>query len=360
MAEGDDDSQKTEEPTAKRLRDAEEKGEVVQSQEVKNLMMVTAATVVIGVWGGWIAQSVAQELFAHMSTIHLMDTDQVGILESIQPLLWRIFMVLLLPFGIFVIVAVAANMMQHKTSFTFEKMKPDISKLNPIKAAKKFIKPKMIVDFFKIIAKLGAVSVVLFVVVYPERDRLDTLMLLPVIDVVALVHDMAIKMLIGILIIMVIVAAIDYSFQTYQHHKNLKMTKQEVKDEQKQTDGDPKIKGRLRSIRMERARQRMMAAVPDADVVITNPTHYAVALEYKHGSMDVPRLVAKGVDEVALKIREVANEHGVPIVEDPPLARALFASVELEEEVPPDHYKAVAGVIGYVMKLKKAGFASAR
>lgn len=356
----EDDSQKTEEPTPKRLREAEEKGDVAQSQEVKTFFMLAIASIVIGAGGGFIGSRVTDVLFVHLSTLHLMDTDQVGALESLMPTVWQVFLVLLLPFGALVFAALASNMMQHKTTISFEKIKPSFKKLSPISNAKKWAPDKLGVEAFKLIAKLLAVSAVIFIIVYPERGRMDTLMLLPVIDVLALIHTMVVKLLIGVLIVMAVVAAIDFSYQSYQHMKKLRMTKQQVKDEHKQTDGDPKVKGRLRAIRMERARQRMMASVPDADVVITNPTHFAVALEYKHGAMDVPMVVAKGVDGVALKIREVATDHGVPIVENPPLARALYASVDIDEEVPPDHYKAVAEVISYIMKLKRAGFKPSR
>ncbi len=355
MADEPDESQKTEEPTPKRLRDAEEKGQVVQSQEVKTLIMLAVMALVIGGFGVFISRSILDILHSYVSKIHLMSTDQVGAMESLIPVIWNVFLVMLVPFGSFLVAALAGNMIQHKTTFTFDKLKPSLNKLSPASNVKKWAPGKMAVEFGKLMGKLIAVGSVVVLIVYPERERLDTLMLLSIVDLLDLVHTMAIKLLIGVLIVMAIIAAIDFSFQTYQHHKKLRMTKQEVKDERKQTDGDPKVKGRLRAIRFERHRQRMMAAVPNADVVITNPTHYAVALEYKHGEMDVPRLVAKGMDQIALKIREIATENGVPIVENPPLARALHASVEIEEEVPPEHYKAVAEVISYVMKLRRAG-----
>jgi flagellar biosynthetic protein FlhB len=214
---------------------------------------------------------------------------------------------------------------------------------------------RMLVEFGKTTGKLLTVGAAVLIVIWPERDRLDTLMFVPVPELLDLIQIMVFRVFIAVLVVLTIIAALDYSYQKYEHMKKMRMTKQEVKDEHKQTDGDPQVKARLRQIRNERARQRMISAVPDADVVITNPTHYAVAIEYKHGQMDVPRLLAKGVDSVALKIREVATEHNVPIVENPPLARALHAGVELEEEVPPEFYKAVAEVIGYVMKLERAG-----
>jgi len=200
-----------------------------------------------------------------------------------------------------------------------------------------------------------AVSGTIFLIAYPERGRLDTVMTLPPIEIILLIKMLAIKLLIGVLIILIIIAAVDYSYQQYSFHKRMKMSLQEVKDERKNSDGDPKIKAKLRQIRMDRHAQRMMANMPRADVVITNPTHYAVAIEYKHESMEVPVLLAKGVDEVAARIREAAAEYDIPIIENPPLARALHASVEIDEEIPPDHYKAVAEVISYILKMRRAG-----
>lgn len=159
-------------------------------------------------------------------------------------------------------------------------------------------------------------------------------------------------MLFGVVAVMTVIAIIDFVYQKYEHIKELKMSRQEIKDEAKDADGDPKIKARLRAIRMERTRQRMMAAVPDATVVVTNPTHYAVALKYDGGEQEVPKVVAKGADEVALRIREMAEESDVPIVENPPLARALFAAAEIDDEIPFEYYKAVAEIISYVMNLR--------
>ena len=156
-----------------------------------------------------------------------------------------------------------------------------------------------------------------------------------------------------VIIAVLIIAVADYAYQKYSHLKKLRMTKQEVKDEYKQVEGDPLVKSRIRQVRMERARRRMMDNVPKADVVIVNPTHYAVALEYKMDTMEAPVVLAKGIDNIALRIKAIAEEHEIPVVENPPLARALFASAELDQTIPPEHYKAVAEVIGYVMQLKK-------
>lgn len=351
----EDDSQKTEEPTPKKLEEARKKGEVAQSQELKTWFMLAAGTAVLAGAGSMIASGIRTPLVGYLSRLHEIEIERTGALTVLNTLLYDVFLILLIPFSVFIVAALVGNRVQHKGVLTFEKLKPDIKKLNPVNGLKKFGSSKIPVDFGKTVGKLAALGVIVTIIVYPERSRLDTIMLLPPIEIVSLIHITAVKLMLGVLILLTIIAAIDFSYQKYQHTKKLRMTKQEVKDERKQTDGDPKIKQRLRSIRMERHMQRMMAAVPRADVVITNPTHYAIALEYKHGAMDVPVLIAKGVDDVAFRIREVAEEHGVPLVENPPLARALYASVELDEEVPPDHYKAVAGVISYVMKLRKSG-----
>ncbi|WP_262689666.1 flagellar biosynthesis protein FlhB [Kordiimonas aestuarii] len=352
----EDESQKTEEPTAKKLQDAKEKGEVASSQELKTWFMLAAATAVVAGLGPFMASSVALRLQVFMGNIHLMDTEQVGATANIFALVREVFFIIIIPFSIFVVIALAASYIQHGATFTFEKLKPDLSKLSPLKGAKKIFSTRIFIEFVKITLKLIGVTSAVLIVVLPERELIDTIMYLSVIDLMGLIYTMAVRLMIAVLIFLTIVAAIDYSYQKYQYIKKLRMTKQEVKDERKQSDGDPHVKGRLRSIRRERAMQRMMANIPKADVVITNPTHYAVALEYKHGTMDVPKLVAKGVDTVALRIREMAEEHGVPIIENPPLARALHAGVDIDEEIPPEHYKAVAGVISYIMKLRKAGF----
>jgi flagellar biosynthetic protein FlhB len=166
------------------------------------------------------------------------------------------------------------------------------------------------------------------------------------------IHMVIVMFLTGTIVVMAIIAAFDYIYQKYAFIQQMRMTKHEVKDENKQSEGDPLVKARIRQLRSERARQRMMAAVPDADVVVTNPTHYAVALNYNIEAMQAPILVAKGMDNIALRIREVADENDVPIVENAPLARALFAAVEIDEEIPMEHYQAVAEVIGYVMRLR--------
>jgi len=186
----------------------------------------------------------------------------------------------------------------------------------------------------------------------PEISRLDTLASMEAAELLYEIQILIIRVFIGILAILFVIAALDVVFQQYQHIKQLRMTKQEVKEEYKNTEGDPQVKGRLRQIRMQRSRERMMQAVPTADVVITNPTHFAVALSYKPETMEAPVLVAKGQDLIAQRIRSIAEENDIAIVENPPLARALHATVDLDQEVPAEHFEAVAQVISYVFNLK--------
>jgi flagellar biosynthetic protein FlhB len=195
-------------------------------------------------------------------------------------------------------------------------------------------------------------SVALFLIV-PEVAHLNKLIGMEMVQLLAETKALLAKLLIGVVAIVAAIATIDVIYQRMQHLREMRMSRQEIKDEFKETEGDPLIKGRLRQLRMERTRRRMMAQVPHSDVVVTNPTHYAVALKYDPATMSAPRMMAKGVDKVAQKIREIAKEHGIPVVENPPLARGLHAAVDIDQEVTPEFYKAVAEVISYIFKLKR-------
>jgi flagellar biosynthetic protein FlhB len=187
----------------------------------------------------------------------------------------------------------------------------------------------------------------------PSVGDLHKLIGMEMVQLLAVIRQLINHLLIAVLSSMVAITLADVLYQRYEHIKQLRMSRQELKDEQRESEGDPLVKSRLRQLRMERARKRMMAEVPKADVVVTNPTHYAVALRYEQAEMSAPKVIAKGVDTVAQKIREIAAEHNIPVIENPPLARGLYASVEIDQEVPPEFYKAVAELIGYIYKLKR-------
>ena len=211
-------------------------------------------------------------------------------------------------------------------------------------------------EFLKGLVKIGIVSWVVVIAVSPQLPNVYQSHMLDTLGILALLSQILTRMLIGVCIALFFIAVLDYLYQRLMFYKQLRMTRHEVKEEMKQTEGNPEIKAKLRSIRMNRARKRMMAAVPQADVVITNPTHFSIALRYDPATMQAPIVVAKGIDEIALIIREVAKEHDIPLFENPPLARALFDSAEIDKEIPVAHYQAVAEVISYVFNLKKKKF----
>jgi flagellar biosynthetic protein FlhB len=250
--------------------------------------------------------------------------------------------------------ALAGHVLQTGFAFSAERLKPDLSKLSPLSGLKRIFGLEGLSNLVKGFLKIAIVGTAVWTTLWPMRGQLTLLLDESTADMAGDMVHLIIRILIAALAVLAVIAVLDYSLQRYRFLQRNRMSKQEVKDEMKQTDGDPAVKARIRKVRIERSRRRMMAQVPEATVVITNPTHYAVALKYESGKMAAPVCVAKGMDALALRIRAVAEEADVPIVENPPLARALYASVELDEAVPPEQYKAVAQVIGYVMRLTGA------
>jgi flagellar biosynthetic protein FlhB len=234
-----------------------------------------------------------------------------------------------------------------------EPLKPKFSKISPAAGLKRMFSAQSLANFAKGLVKLVLVGAVMAALLWPQRDRLEGLVQTDIFGSLSLARSLSLHVVGTVVAILFFVAVADYLFQYRQWYERQKMSMRELKEEFKQTEGDPMIKGKIRQLRQSRMRKRMIAAVPKASVVITNPTHYAVALQYEAG-MNAPVCLAKGVDALALKIREVAGEHSIPVVENPPLARALHATVEIDREIPAEHYKAVAEVIGYVMKLRRS------
>lgn len=353
MAEDNqDDSQKTEEPTHKRLQDARDKGQIAKSQEVSHWFMIAAFAVIVGFFLPNMVRDVAAIMLPFIEQPHLMATTPGGLLAIIGDSLLSLGFALLIPMAFLVLTALASGFIQSGVLITAEQIKPKLEKISVLKGFKRLFSLKTLMEFAKGIAKLTIVGAVITLVIWPEWESIPSFALLELTEFLELVRVLSLKVLVATVAVMAVIAGLDYLFQKSQHIKQMRMSRQDMKDEFKQTEGDPMVKARLRQIRTERARQRMMSAVPEADVVITNPTHFSVALKYDMDAMAAPRVTAKGVDNIALKIREVAKEHKVPLVENPPLARALYASVEVEEEIPPEHYKAVAEIISYVMRLK--------
>ncbi|PCI45769.1 MAG: flagellar biosynthesis protein FlhB [Alphaproteobacteria bacterium] len=353
MAEEQDESQKTEEPTAKKLQEAQEKGEVAKSQEVRHWFILFSMTVIIIVSAKSTMAGIREILGGVLASSYSVAMDGNNLYDFAAEVVGGVFGYMTLPVIILMIGAFLGAVIQHPPILTTEKIIPKLSKISPLAGLKRLFSMQNFVEITKSVIKIIIVGSIVLFLVWPERDRLEQMMTKDPGQVADVIYIMVLRILGGVVAVMAVIAGLDFMFQKFQHLKKMRMTKQEVKDELKQTDGDPHVKARLRQIRQERARNRMMAAVPDADVVVTNPTHYAVALKYDNEKMDVPMVVAKGVDHIALKIREVARENNIPILENPALARALSATVEVDEEIQEDHYKAVAEVIGYIMRLKK-------
>lgn len=348
----EDQSQKTEQPTSKRLSDAKNRGQVAMSQEVKSWSILLAGTLGLVMLAPGIMRDVMRVTIKYLEQPQAIPLDFFHQREIFINLCIDVGLILAPLLGLLFITAIAANLGQVGWNVSAEKLKMKANRVSPIAGAKRMFGPRSLVQFVKGILKVAIVTAVAIFLVTPAISDIELIARMDITETLDRMHVIAIRLALGTVAVMTIVAVLDFIYQKYEHIKQLKMTKQEVKDEYRQQEGDPKVKQQLARIRTERARARMMAAVPSADVVITNPTHYAVALEYKMETMPAPKLVAKGVDSLALRIREVADENEVPIVENPPLARALYAAVDLDEEIPPEHYVAVAEVIGYVFRLK--------
>ncbi len=353
MAEDQDESSKTEEASERKLERAREEGNVPLSQEVKSWFMLFAALLML--WGlvPFVMKRVALISYKFIERPEQMPVDPLGLRDLLLETGLDLFVVLSLPLGLFFILAAASALVQIGFLYAPKRLELKWDRINLFANAKEFITKAKIVDMIKGVLKITAVGYAGWLVVKPRILNILNTSAFDVASILAMLHKLLLLILMTMVMIIFVIAFADYFYQKFSYLKRQRMTKQEVKDEYKQTEGDPQVKMRLRQIRSERLRKRMMANVPNASVVVTNPTHFAVALRYEpEEGMTAPVVVAKGQDFIALKIREVAAEHDVPIVENPPLARALFASVDIDAPIPTEHYAAVAEVIKYVYNLK--------
>jgi flagellar biosynthesis protein FlhB len=352
MADTEDKDQKTELPTQRKLEKAIERGDVAKSQEVVSFFILGSATLAAAFAAAPAARDLTGRLRGMLGNLHQVSVDAAGL----KALAWFSVTALLLavaaPFLLTMAAGVAGNMIQHQPVLSAESMKPKFSRLSPMSGLKRMLGKEALVNFIKGLLKITVVGTVIVMVLWPYRGAFESMSSVDVVAVVPMSLKLMLKLLGAVLAIYFLLAGLDYLYQRHSWTQRHMMTKQEIKEEFKETEGNPEIKAKLAQIRRERARRRMMAAVPKASVVIMNPTHYAVALKYEPG-MEAPVCVAKGVDELALRIKSVAQEHEVPVVENPPLARALHASVEIDDPIPEEQYKAVAEVIGYVMRLRR-------
>ena len=356
MAEGSDPESKTEEATPRKLEDARKKGDVAKSPDVAAAMSLAGAVAVLLIGGGYFSQQMAEDMLPFLAEPHAMlgGLEAGAGVEIGMRAVWAVTPFLAALMLAVIIGGVGGNLAQSGFMFTAEKLKPKWSSVSPLSGLKRIYGPDGIVQFIKTFLKLIAIGAVCWWVLKPHTREFENLAAMSPAMILPFARDLAGSLMIAALIFLGFTAGADFIWQKFRFAKRMRMTKEETKEDYKQTEGDPHVKGKLRQIRMQRSRQRMMQAVPTATVIVTNPTHYSVALRYEPDQGDgAPICVAKGVDAVALRIRELAKESGVPIVENVPLARALYATVEVDEVIPREHFEAAAKVIGFVMQGRK-------
>lgn len=352
MAEGDEDLEKTEEPTSRRIEEAIKKGQVSFSREVVSFMLfVSFAIIVI-----WLIPSYSKNAIGFLRRFIISPDDIAISYENFDELLTEIFKQSIFIFSVPIMLAVfavlIASLVQNGLIFSTETIMPKLEKISPLKGFKRIFSMRSVVEFIKGLIKILTIAYATYLIFKIYEHEILATVETSVSGVMSIFTHLSFLVILAACVLMFLVAIIDFLYQKFEYLKNLRMTKKELKEEYKQTEGNPEIKAKLKQIRQERARRRMMAVVPKADVVIRNPIHYAIALKYEQKIMKAPAVVALGQDLIALNIIKIAEENDIPVVTNRNLAKALYESAELDEEIPIEHYKAVAEIIAYVYKLK--------
>jgi len=345
-----DDAEKTEEPTSKKITDAKKKGNVPKSAEVPGVAILFFSSVYLIFFSGSISENL-KGMMIHIYSFIDAELDN-KIFYELSVMAIENGLISLMPlFALIIFLAIIGNVVQF--GFIFTPIKLELSKIDPISGTKNLFSMKKFLEALKLTIKLIIIFIVMLILLSILWKDIIMLMDHHIDDTIQDMIKLTTYFVFTILLIIVIFAIIDFVFVRYFYFKQLRMSKQEIKDEHKNMEGDPLVKGRIRQIQMKMAQQRMMADVPDADVVITNPTHYAVALKYEDDKTSAPIVVAKGIDFLALKIKEVALQSKIPLIEDPALARALYDQVEIQQEIPEEFYKSIAEIFTYIYKLNK-------
>jgi flagellar biosynthetic protein FlhB len=352
MSDNTEDDDRTEEPTLRKLEEAINKGDVARSVEIGTFFVLCGLTLALMITSGAAMRDSSLALRSFLMNAHMVPAEGSALLGVTTRGLLTGFGASALLLLMLIFAGLAGALVQHRPLWTLEPLAPKLDRISPLAGLKRMFGKEALANFIKGLAKVLIVGIVVSVVLWSERDRFEAFARLDLTAVLPAVLNLTIKLLASVLAIYAFVAIGDFVYQKMSWYKRQRMTRQELKDEYKNTEGNPEIKAKLRQLRAQKLKRRMMANVPKATVVITNPTHFAVALQYEQG-MPAPICVAKGVEAVALRIREIAGDAGVPIIENRPLARALYATVEIDEEIPTEHYQAVAEVIGYVLRLKR-------
>ncbi|MCE7033343.1 flagellar biosynthesis protein FlhB [Lysobacter sp. GX 14042] len=352
MSQDADRADRTEEPTEKRLREAREKGDVPRSRELANLAVLGMTAVALLALAPAIGTASQDWLHNALS----VDPALLGRPERLAGHFARLLAGLMLPvlpvLGIALLACLVSPAVMGGLRWASKSLQPDFKRLNPASGLKRIYGKDGLVELLRSLLRVLLVAGVGATVIGAGMSRLLAIPRMSLEGAIGTGLDITSTTLLAIVGSLALLAAIDVPWQKFQHRSKLKMTKQEIRDELKQTEGNPEIKGRMRQVARQLSQRRMMEAVPAADVVVTNPTHYAVALKYDSGTMRAPRVVAKGVDEMALRIREIAGQHRVAVVEAPPLARALYRQAQVDQEIPVKLYAAVAQVLSYLYQLR--------
>ena len=351
----DSDLDKTELPSQRRLDQAREEGNVPRSRELAACVSLLAGGLLLWVMGTSLRSQLAVMLRDSLSFNRSVATDPALLLEQFAHLSGRVLWHFLPLGAAILLLTVLSPLMVGGWLFSFKNLGPRLSRLDPIAGAARLFSVDSLAELGKAVAKAALVGVVAWLAVARQFDQMLALSSFGVRQQSHALADLLLAAFLPIAGTLGLIAAVDIPLQRWRHTKQLMMTREEVRQEHKEQEGNPEVKGRIRSLQREMARRRMMAAIPTADVVITNPTHYAVALSYAKSSNSAPRVVAKGADEIAAKIRELAAAHQVPLLESPPLARALYRHVEIGDAIPEKLYTAVAQVLAYVFQLKAGG-----
>jgi flagellar biosynthetic protein FlhB len=352
MAESTEQDDRTEEPTQRKLDRAIERGDVAKSAEINTLFVLAGFTVTVMLLSPTLSRNLALDLRGFLMNAHLVPQDGAGLLAIARNALMIAFAALLLPAAALSFAGLLGGALQHRPLWTTQPLRPQFSRVSPLSGVKRIFGREAFAQFLKGLLKIAMVGSVAALVLWGEWHRLESLARTEPAGLLPELLALTLRLLGGVCAVFAFLAIGDAFYQRLNWLKRQRMTKRELKEEYKETEGNPEIKAKLKQIRVARVKRRMMAAVPTATVVISNPTHYAVALRYERG-MAAPVCVAKGVDDLALRIRAVATEHQVAVVENPPLARALHATVRIDDEIPVDHYKAVAEVIGAILRLRR-------
>lgn len=346
------EQERTEKPTPRRKREAREKGQVAQSTEISTALSILIGFLLLRFTGGHILSSVMAIFRTFYVGLFSVQLTPDNICSYFYTVFWELIGALApVMFGL-VAIGILANYVQIGFLFTSESLVPKLDRINPIKGLKNLFSLKGLMQLAMSIFKLAIIAYVTYTVINGSLNKLVNLMAMSVRHIFSYTSSLSFEIGIKAGLIFFVLSIADYAYRRWEHERNLRMTKQEVKEEQKREEGDPLIKARIRRIQREMASQRMMSKVPEASVVITNPTEIAVAIKHELGSKEVPVVVAKGAGFIAERIRKIAKHHEIPIVENKVLARILFSTVEVEEEIPPKLYQAVAEVLAYVYRLQ--------